>query len=316
MSTAAAIVQKAVPRNLQPRGSGGARRRWAAWLMISPVLTALVIFALYPAVYLIALSFTKSTLGQPFKTWIGFANYRWLTIGGDDILIPSLARATAFALGVSVVELVLGVALAVQLLALRRAGHLVRSITLLPLMTPPVLVGIAWKLLLAPGGGLINGKLITWGIVDAPISFLGGEPWAMLSIMIADIWQWTPFVAILAFAALRQVPDDVREAARLDGASERAILWEIVLPLTAPLLLAILLIRLIMAFKTFDVLYILTFGGPGNATNMAGFTIWRTALRSFDVGTAAAQTVLFSIVVSVVTLPVVWLHAVAERRAT
>jgi multiple sugar transport system permease protein len=283
--------------------------------MLLPLLFGLTIFAVYPSAYVLALSFTKSTLGQPFRTWIGWANYRWLTVGGDEIFAASLVRAVAFSLGVALVELCLGLWLALSLASLRRGGRLVRSIMLLPLMTPPVLVGVAWKLLLAPGGGLINGKLLAWGLIDAPVSFLGTRPWAMLSIMVADIWQWTPFVAILAYAALRQVPEDVIEAALLDGASERVIFWRILLPLTAPMLLAIFVLRLIMAFKTFDLLYILTFGGPGDATDMAGFTIWRTALRDFDVGTAAAETVLFAVVVSIVIMPFLWLHRRVEEKA-
>jgi len=294
----------------------GASRRLTAWLMLLPLIAGLLVFAVYPSIYVLALSFTKSTLGQPFKSWIGWGNYRWLTIGGDDIFAPSLLRAALFSLGVALVELWLGLWLASLLASLKRSGRLARSIMLLPLMTPPVLVGVAWKLLLAPGGGLVNGKLLAWGLIDTPVSFLGTQPWAMLSVMVADTWQWTPFVAILAYAALRQVPDDIIEAAVLDGAGDSAIFWRILLPLTAPLLLTIFVLRLIMSFKTFDLLYILTFGGPGASTNMAGFTIWRTALRDFDVGTAAAQTVLFAIFVSIVVLPFLWLYGSTEERAS
>ena len=283
--------------------------------MLLPLVVGLLVFAIYPSVYVLGLSFTKSTLGQPFKTWIGWSNYRWLTFGGDEIFIASLLRAALFSFGVALVELWLGVWLAVLLASLRRAGRLIRSVMLLPLMTPPVLVGVAWKLLLAPGGGLVNGKLLAWGFIGAPISFLGTQPWAIFSIMIADAWQWTPFVAILAYAALRQVPEDIMEAAKLDGATERTIFWKILLPLAAPSLLAIFVLRLIMAFKTFDLLYVLTFGGPGDATDMAGFAIWRTALRNFDVGTAAAQTVMFALFVSILILPFLWLHRRVEERA-
>lgn len=283
--------------------------------MLAPLLFGLLLFAAYPSIYVLGLSFTRSTLGQPFKAWIGLSNYHWLTTGGDDIFVPSLLRAALFAFGVALVELWLGLWLALVLTSLRRAGRMVRSAMLLPLMTPPVLVGVAWKLLLAPAGGLVNGKLLAWGLVAAPVSFLGTRPWAMLSIMVADAWQWTPFVAILAYAALHQVPDDVVEAARLDGATERAVFWQIVLPLVAPSLLAIFVLRLIMAFKTFDLLYILTFGGPGDATDMAGFAIWRTALRNFDVGTAAAQTVMFALFVSIVILPFLRLHRRVEEKA-
>ena len=146
--------------------------------MLLPLLAGLLVFTVYPSLYVLALSFTKSTLGQPFKSWIGWDNYRRLTIGGDEIFVPSLLRAALFSIGVALVELWLGLWLALLLASLKRSGHLVRSIMLLPLMTPPVLVGVAWKLLLAPGGGLINGKLLEWGLVDAPISFLGTQPWA------------------------------------------------------------------------------------------------------------------------------------------
>jgi multiple sugar transport system permease protein len=293
---------------------GGASRRRTAWLMLAPLILGLGAFAVYPSIYLLVLSFTKSTLGQPFKSWIGWSNYEWL-LGGDDIYLPSLVRATLFSFAAAILELAVGIALALALLEPLRGARLVRTTLLVPLMTPPVLVGVAWKLLLAPGGGLINGKLLAWRIVDAPVSFLGQQPWASISILIADIWQWTPFVAILAYAAFRQIPHEVHEAAMLDGAGHAGIFWRIMLPIAAPFLLAIFLLRLIMAFKTFDILYILTFGGPGAATTMAGFHIWRTALRDFDVGTAAAQTVLFAILVSVVTLPVVWWHRRVEERA-
>ena len=112
------------------------------------------------------------------------------------------------------------------------------------------------------------------------------------------------------------VPQDVVEAALLDGANATAIFWKIQLPMTAPLLLAIFMLRLIMAFKTFDLLYILTFGGPGASTDMAGFAVWRTALRNFDVGTAAAETVLFAAFVSLALLPLLWLHRRVERIAS
>lgn len=298
------------------KGRAGTVSRGAtAWLMLLPLAAALVLFAVFPSIYVAALSFTKSTLGQPFRSWIGWANYYWLLGGGDRVFVPSLLRATIFAVVVSMVELALGLALAVRLTSLRRGGRLLRSVLLLPLMTPPVLVGVAWKLLLAPGGGLINGELLSLGLIAEPVSFLGTTPWALMSIMVADVWQWTPFVALLAYAALRQVPDDVVEAAWLDGARPAAVFWKIQLPLTAHLLFAIFVLRLIMAFKIFDLVYILTFGGPGNATDMSGFTIWRTGLREFDVGRAAAQTVVFAVFVSVLLTPLLWLQRRTEDHA-
>ena len=194
-------LRGALPR-LRPIG---APRAIAAWAMLAPAVVALAAFAVYPALYALALSFTKSTLGQPFKQWIGVANYAWQLSPEAEFRL-SLARAAGFSFAAAAIELVLGVHLATLASAVRRQRRLVRTTLLLPLMTPPVLVGTAWKLLLAPSGGLVDGKLTAWGLIDAPISFLGEQPWATISILVADIWQWTPFVAILAFAALQQTP--------------------------------------------------------------------------------------------------------------
>jgi multiple sugar transport system permease protein len=295
--------------------TGAGRRRLAAAAMLSPLVLGLGLFAVYPAIYALALSFTKSTLGQPFRVWVGGANYAW-QLSAESGFPATLTRSCAFSFAVAAMEVGLGIALAVLLNAARKQRRLIRTALLLPLMTPPVLVGVAWKLMLAPAGGLIDGKLMAWGVITAPISFLGDPTWAWASLMLADVWRWTPFVAILAFAALQQTPGEILEAARLDGASEAATLLRIELPLAAPALASIFLLRLIMAFKTFDLVYILTFGGPGDSTTLAGFAIWRTALRNFDVGSAATQTVLFALAVTLATLPVVWLHNRLEARGS
>ncbi len=289
-------------------------RQRAAFILLVPLVVGLVVFAIYPAIYLVALSLTKSTLGQPFKSWVWGSNYLWAGGGDGGVFLTSLLRSAVFALTVTGLELVAGTALALLLLKPRRGDSLIRGSILLPLMTPPVLVGTAWKLMLAPAGGLVNGKLQAWGVIDAPISFLGSQPWADISLIVADVWQWTPFIAIMAYAALKQVPGDVVEAARLDGASEGRIFWTILLPLTAPALAAIFVLRLVMAFKTFDLVYILTYGGPGNSTALPNFGIWRLAMRSFDVGLAAAETVLFAVFISLVLLPVLRLHKRFEER--
>jgi multiple sugar transport system permease protein len=137
----------------------------------------------------------------------------------------------------------------------------------------------------------------------------------VLSVAVADIWQWTPFVAILCYAALQGLPEDIVEAARVDGASSSNVLWHITLPMLAPTLLAILLLRVVIAFKLFDLVYGLTFGGPGFDTTVAAFQVWRTALAQFDIGLASAQTIIFAILVSLVTLPLTWLHRYSEAHA-
>jgi multiple sugar transport system permease protein len=231
------------------------------FLWVAPLVAALTITTVYPGIFLIALAVSDSRLGKPFSAFSGFKN-----LGAslsDPLFLEALGRSAAYAVASSLVQLALGLAIALLLSALVKSGRFLMSLILLPLMTPPVMVGIAWKLILAPAGGLLNGVLMNLGITDAPISFLGTAGLAWLSVGVADVWQWTPFIAILSFAAIASLPGDVFEAAAIDGASAWQTFRKILLPLLAPQLAAIFLLRLVIAFKIFDLIYVLTFGGPG-----------------------------------------------------
>lgn len=274
--------------------------------MNGPALAGLTVFAIIPFFYLLALSFSKSTLGNTFSKFVGFGNFDWALNGTD--FVGTLIRTTWFAFAVCSIQLVLGLCLALLLERITRGGGWIRALVLLPLMTPPVMVGTAWKLILAPSGGFFNGWLISHGWIVEPISFLGSKGLAFWSIVVADTWQWTPFVAILCYSALKVLPRDIFEAAMLDGAYPVRQFFTLTLPNIAPALAAIFLLKLIIAFKTFDLVYVLTYGGPGNSTNMTSFLIWKTALREFDVGLAASMTLLFAFFVGLVTLPVTWAY--------
>ncbi|MGH1371677.1 MAG: carbohydrate ABC transporter permease [Cellvibrionaceae bacterium] len=279
--------------------------------MLVPVMAGLAAFFVYPLVYLIALSVSRSTLANTFQSYDGWENFSWMLTGTS--FTSSIITTVIFAVSVSVLQLVLGLLIAYLLFTSVRNGKFLRAIILLPLMTPPVMVGIAWKLLLSPTGW-INSLLSRAGFIEQPISILGDGRFAFPSIMLADTWQWTPFIVILAYAALQSLPEDVFEAAALDGANSQTTFFKLTLPMLAPALLSILLIRMVMAFKTFDLIFVLTQGGPGGATDMSTYVIWRTALQEFDLGLAAAQTLYFAVVISIVTLPIVLLNNKAEAR--
>lgn len=287
------------------------KRSTAGWLMLVPVIAGLGAFFIYPLVYLIALSLSRSTLANTFQRYIGWDNFDWMFTG--TTFTSSIITTVVFAVSVSVLQLVLGLMIAYLLFTSVRNGKIIRALILLPLMTPPIMVGVAWRLLLSPTGW-INSLMLRAGIIDAPISILGDERFAFPSIMLADTWQWTPFIVILVYAALQSLPEDVFEAAALDGARGATTFFKLTLPMLAPALLSILLIRMIMAFKTFDIVFVLTQGGPGGKTDLSTYMIWRTALQEFDLGLAAAQTLYFAIVISIVTLPIVLLNNKAEAR--
>ncbi len=271
--------------------------------MIAPILIGLSLFALLPLIYLVGLSVTKSTLGAPMSEFVGTENFQRALTGGE--FGNSLWITSLFAFLVCTLQIVLGLSLALLFDSITKGGGILRALILLPLMTPPVMVGIAWKLILSPSGGLVNGWLLSLGWIEQPISFFGSTSLAFFSIVIADTWQWTPFVALLCYSALKALPADVYEASALDGAYPARQFFSITLPMLLPALVAIFLIKLIIAFKTFDLVYILTFGGPGSSTGMSSFLIWRTTLRQFDVGLGASMTLLFAVAVTIITLPVV-----------
>jgi multiple sugar transport system permease protein len=302
-----------------PALAGAARRRRLAAaatraLWTAPVVLGLLLTTVYPTIFLIALAVSKSSLGKPFRAFVGLKQIAGVLV--DPLFQTAVVRSTLFAIGSSLAELALGLAIALLFVTLIKAGRFFTSLVLLPLMTPPVMVGVAWKLILAPAGGLLNGILLRLDVVAAPISFLGTPTLAWISILVADLWQWTPLIVILSFAALLTIPGEVREAALIDGAGAWQRFRHITLPLVAGPLASIFLLKLIIAFKLFDLVYVLTFGGPGFATTTAGFAIWRLGLEQFDVGRAAAETLVYGAIVGVATLPVVRLHRRIEGMQT
>lgn len=287
------------------------RRRRIGWLLAGPGIVGTVVIALYPLVVLVVLSLSQSSLGQPLRGWVGLDHFgRALA---DHVFRAALVKTVIYALVVTSLQLILGVAVALLLQQVTRGGALLRTLLLLPVMTPPVMLAVAWRLVLAPSGGLLNRMLQGLGLIEAPVTFLGSPRLAFPAIAIADVWQWMPFVALLTFAGLQLLPREVFEAASLDGAGVFQRFWHCTLPLLAPLLASLFLLRFIMATKLFDLVYVLTAGGPGFTTTVGSFYIYRVAFQQFNIGYAAALTILFGLVVGLTTLPVSRLRQVVQR---
>ena len=278
------------------------RKPWMGRALLTPAVLSIVIIAVYPLVYIVMSSLSTSSLGRPFSDWVGPGNF--ISMLGDGVTIPSLGRSLIFAIPSALIALVAGVVVALSLDAAVKSGRMIRVLLLLPLMTPPVMVAVIWKLMLAPTGGLLNNVALSISSIAEPFAFLGSSPAAMISLMVVDAWQWTPFCVLLVYASLQTLPREVYEASQVDGAGVWQTFWRITFPLVLPSLVTVLLLKLIISFKVFDLVFIMTSGGPGFDTTVSSYEIYRTALQTFDVGAAAAQTIAFLVLVTIVIVPV------------
>ena len=284
-----------------PRAAGASAarsRRRAAVLLIGPALLVLVGVFVYPFLYALYISFTEWTLGQQLSpTWTGLANY--VSLFGDDRFLNAIYRSTVFVTGAVSIELVLGFALALLFNKHLPAFGTFRTLAVLPVMVMPVATGLVWFYVLNYQYGPLNILLRAFDL--PPQNWLPNPTWAMGALILADVWQWTPFVMIVLVAGLRSLPEYVYEAAALDGLGPVETFFKITLPLLRPVILIVLLLRFMDAFKLMDLVFMLTKGGPAGRTETLSYYIYVMGLQLFRVGLAAAASILFLIFISIVT---------------
>lgn len=271
-------------------------RRVPLWLAL-PAVAGLLLFLVYPTGYLIALALTDSSLAHPLRSFSGAENFSSALT--SPAFVPSLGRSTVFAVLATIATTTLGLTLAVLLRARGTKFGVVGALLLLPLVTAPVLIGVAWKLLLAPVGGGFAEAFSAIGL--GGFNPLGSGVGAFLVILLIHVWQWTPFAVLISFAALGVVRPELFESARIDGAGTWRTFTTVVWPAIAPTQWAVAVLELVIGYKVFDLIVVITSGGPGFATTLSPYAIYQTGLRgSFDMGTAAAQTLIFAAVVGAV----------------
>jgi multiple sugar transport system permease protein len=271
-------------------------RRVPLWLAL-PAVAGLLLFLVYPTGYLIALAVTDSSLAHPLRSLSGAENFS--SALASPAFVPSLGRSTVFAVLAAAATTSVGLVVAGLLRARGTSFGVVGALLLLPLVTAPVLIGVAWKLLLAPVGGGFAQAFSAIGL--AGFNPLGSGVGAFVVILLIHVWQWTPFAVLISFAALGVVPPELLESARIDGAGAWRTFTTVVWPAIAPTQWAVAVLELVIGYKVFDLIVVITAGGPGFATTLSPYVIYQTGLRgSFDMGTAAAQTLIFAAVVGAV----------------
>jgi multiple sugar transport system permease protein len=301
-------AEPSADRASPPRAGARKATRHVPLIFAAPSILALGLLLAYPLLYTIALALTHSTLGRPFMALTGLSNFTAAL--HNQAFTGSLTRTTIFAVCAALLEVGLGVGIALALHARGTRFGLVGTVLLLPMLTPPIMVGVAWQLLLAPAGGGLTGL---WRLLGAPgFNAFGTGKSAFISLLLIEVWQWVPFVVLLVYVALLGVDREQLEAAMIDGAGLWRRFTAVVYPAIAPVVLSVLLLRLLGGFKAFDVAYVITQGGPGFSTTFTTFQVFRTVLDgAYDTGLGAAETLLFGLVIGVTTLVI----TAARKRA-
>ena len=272
----------------------------APFIFILPAITIMVVGLIIPVANAFYLSFFDWDMGTPWETaeFLGFDNYRrMLTDAGVGESILVTLRYTFFT---TTLEMVIGIGLALALERSIRGASVFRTIFILPLMVSPIVVGLIWRYMLDARTGVINHYVESIGIM-APFlqgigfvrqNFLGDPQLALPALIITDIWQWTPFVFIIILAGLQALPEDILQAAHLDGANWWQMTMQVKLPMILPLIIVTLLMRVIDVFRALEVIFIMTFGGPGRTTEVLSLKIYRTAFTAQDLGYASVISVI------------------------
>ncbi len=268
----------------------GLSDRWFSILLIAPAMIVILSFALFPLAYALNVSFrfadlTRGGVGE----YVGLDNYR--TVFADQAFWDASWITLKFTVVAVGTEMILGVAIAFLLHGATRGKGIIRSLIILPLATSAAVTGLFWRYLYDTQFGVLNWLLGLMGLYEP--NWLGDFNIALWSVVIFDVWQWTPFVALIALAGLQSLPKEPFEAAELDGASTWMVLRTLTFPLLAPVLFLVLVLRTIDCARLYDAVAVLTRGGPGTSTETLTFYLARTGLSLFRMDYASTMSIFF-----------------------
>jgi multiple sugar transport system permease protein len=283
----------------------------ATKLFYRPIMAFMGIISVIVTVYVLWLTLQNISLLRPGQQqFIGFENYLRLLF--DMRGLSALGRTVMFTIAATGIELILGLGIALLLDREFAGKRVVRALILVPIVMTPVVVGLTWRFMFDPSSGMANYLLSTLGL--GPVDWLGNPNVAIFSLLIADIWQWTPFVVLLTMASLESLPGDPQNAARVDGAREWQVLWHITLPMMQRALMVVSVIRAIDSIKAFDIFYIMTRGGPALSTETLNLYGYIVAFTNFDISYALTIAMVLTILTNVALLAVYGLAFRPQKR--
>jgi multiple sugar transport system permease protein len=247
-------------------------RGFRHWSLL-PAVLLFVALTVYPMVNLLRMSVSTIEFAEGRARWSFTPAHNFALLAGDTVLPAAVLNTLIFVVVVVAAEVVLGLLLALLVARLERGKGLARTVMILPILVPPVAIGSMWKLMYNYDFGVFNQALLAVGL--SPVNWLGSTSVALAAVILVDIWHWVPFVFLILFAAVEGIQPDVIEAARIDGATTVQIARRVMIPLLKPALAIAFVFRGILAFKTFDEVYLLTSGGPGTATELVSLHLYK-----------------------------------------
>jgi len=282
-----------------------ARRSEAGWLAwTAPALLVLGALSIYPLLFAVEIS---------LRTAGGYGLDHFRRLAADRLFLVSLGQTLLYTAAALALEFALGLALALLVNREFRLRRLVRAVLLIPMLLPPVVVAVLWRLILNPEFGVLNGTLRGWGLETRGLTWVAAENTALLSVILVDVWQWTPFLFLLLLAGLQGLPVEPFEAAVVDGASRWQVFRRLTLPMLRPVIAIAVLLRGMDLLRVFDQIFILTQGGPGFATETVTLYIYRTAFRFHNFGYAAAMS--FVLLAATTTVARAFLRLLRQQPA-
>ena len=275
------------------------------YVFVMPALIFVVVMMAFPILYTLRLSFTQWSMSATRPpVWIALANYTSLLFN-DPRFWGAVGRTFAFTAIAVLLEAILGVSIALILNRETRGQNFIKTLFLLPMIATPVAVGMVWLLMYEPSIGIINYLL---GFIGLPQGlWLASPQQALVSLIIVDVWQWTPMITLIVLAGLASLSREPFEAAIVDGASRLQTIRHITLPLIQPTVVAAVILRTIDAFKTYDIIYTMTQGGPGFATETLNIFSFVLGFQYFQMGKASALLMIFFALVLGLAIILNWL---------
>lgn len=277
------------------------KRKYAWLFFLAPTVVVLLCIVIFPLIFSLSLSFHEwNVIKAEGWKWNGLENYATILFS-DPYFRTAFKVTVLYLLGTVPLQFVLGLGVALILnQIIRKIIGFLRTALIIPAIMTPVIVGIIWRLMYNPDLGMLNYLLSLLKL--PPINWTGMPLTALPSVIMADIWEWTPFMALILLAGLQSLPREPFEAALVDGATSWQTLRFITIPLLSPIMIVALLIRLMDSFKTFDLIFVLTQGGPGMSTEILNYYTYRYGFKFFHMGYAAALSWLLVITVTVISI--------------